>query len=143
MSVIATRSADPAKWIAVATMGIVCLGLFVALFPVVAGVAIIAVLVVLAVGPRSMSRDVEYFAAMILLMSVLSVLPAQVQFGPITLGGVLTVLEVVVAVLLLVHDSRHLGAAWRSMWPLIGFMLWSWLSLLQGGISVDGLQNAV
>jgi O-antigen ligase len=143
MSGIATRSADPAKWIAAATIGIVCLGLFVALFPLVAGVAVIAVLVVLAVAPRSMSKDVEYFAAMILLMSVLSVLPAQVQFGPVTLGGVLTVLEVVVAILLLVHDSRHLGAAWRSMWPLIGFMLWSWVSLLQGGISVDGLQNAV
>jgi len=143
MSVIATRSEYPARLIALATIGIVCLGLFVALLPVVAGVAVIAVLVVLAVVPRSMSKDVEYFAAAILLMSVLSVLPGRVQFGPVTLGGVLTVLEVVVAVLLLVHDSGRLGAAWHSMWPLIGFLLWSWLSLLQAGVSVDGLQNAV
>ena len=143
MSAIATRSADPAKRIAVATVGILCIGLFVARFPVLAGVGVIAVLVVLAVGPRSMSRDVEYFAATILLMSVLSVLPRQVQFGPVTLGGIVTVLLVVLAVLLLVHDSGRLGDAWRAMWPLVVFLLWSWLSLLWGGVSVEGLQNAV
>jgi len=74
MSVIATRSEYPARLVALATIGIVCLGLFVALLPVVAGVAVIAVLVVLAVGPRSMSKDVEYFAAAILLMGVRPVL---------------------------------------------------------------------
>ncbi len=39
MSVIATRSEYPARLIALAMIGIVCLGLFVALLPVVAGVA--------------------------------------------------------------------------------------------------------
>jgi hypothetical protein len=143
MSAIATRSADPAKRIALATVGILCVGLFVARFPVLAGVAVMAVPVVLAVGPRSMSRDVEYFAATILLMSVLSVLPRQVQLGPVTLGGIVTVLVVVLAVLLLVHDSGRLSDAWRAMWPLVVFLLWSWFSLLWGGVSLEGLQNAV
>ena len=143
MSAIPTRSVWPAKQIAVAAAGILCVGLLVARFPVLAGVAVLAVLVLLAVGPRSMSRDVEYFAATILLLSVLAVLPRQVQFGPVTLGGILTVLEVVLAVLLLVHDSGRLGDAWRAMWPLVGFLLWSWVSLLWGGLSVEGLQNAV
>jgi len=90
-----------------------------------------------------MSRDVEYFAATILLMSVLSVLPRQVQLGPVTLGGVVTVLVVILAVLLLIHDSGRLRDALRAMWPLVGFLLWSWLSLLRGGVSVEGMQNAV
>jgi O-antigen ligase len=143
MSGIATRPRASSRHevIAIAVIGLVCLGFLVARFPLLAAAAVVTVPIVLVAGLRSMSRDVEYFAVAILLLSVLANLPRQVPLGPITLGGVVTVLVVILAVLLLVHDSGRLGLAWRSIWPLIGFLVWSWLGLLRGGTSVEGFQN--
>jgi hypothetical protein len=112
-------------------------------WPLAAVIGIVGVLLVWSVWPTWLRYDIDYYAAIVLTTAVLSVLPRQVQVGPVTLGGFLTSLEVVLAMLLLIREPGRLGAAWRSMWPLIAFLIWSWLSLLRGETTVDGLQNGV
>jgi O-antigen ligase len=127
----------------VAVVVAACTGLLVATFPIVAVGVLVAVPVVLAVAPRSMTRDIEIFSGAALLLSALVGVPRQIQVGPITLGAVLSVVELIAAVLLLIHASSRLVSAWRVLWPLVAFLGWSWLSLLRGGASLDGFQNVV
>jgi O-antigen ligase len=108
-----------------------------------AGLAIAAlVLIGWYAWPRWLRTDVEYYAAGVLVLSVLLSVPRQVQLGGISLGGALSAFAVLAAALLLTHRPGWIGSALRSMWLLVAFLLWSWLSL-RGSGGVEGLQNVV
>ena len=128
-----------AELVAVAAITV---GAVVAWSPVV-GLAIAGlVLVGWFAWPRWLHSDIDYYAAGVLITAVLFGIPRQVDVGGASLGGALSALLVAVAVLLLIHRTGRIDRAWRAMWPLVGFLAWSWFSL-RVAATLEGLQNVV
>lgn len=119
----------------------VALGALIARVPLLAFGLAGGVIVLWTAWPEWIRRDVEYFAGAVLMSSALLGLPRLVQVGSYSLDAGLSIVEVVVAVLLLVGDSWNVGVAWRWLWPLLAFLLWSYLSFLRTRLSSSGLQN--
>ncbi len=137
------RTGPRIAMIVLGVVGALALGAGVARTPV-AGLAVVGIAAMAWYAwPRWLRIDVEYFAAGLLVLAVLQGVASRLQVGAISVGGILTVAEVVTAVLLLIHASGPLGAAWRSIWPLVAFVGWLWASAIIGGASVAGIQNLV
>jgi O-antigen ligase len=95
--------------------------------------------------PRWIHRDIEYFAGAVFVESSLLGLLSLVDFGGYTLGGVITIVAVIVAVLLLAHNSGHVDVSVSWLWPFLAFLAWSYISFLRVPVlsASHGLQNIV
>ncbi len=112
-------------------------------WPVLAVACVAVAVLAWAVWPRWLRHDIDYYAALVLASAVLLGLPREVQVGPYTLNAFLTVGEVLLAVFLLLGDSRNIDAGARPLSWFAAFLAFAFVSFLRVPPSSQGLQNLV